>query len=1205
MGENVAVNVDFWGRGEAGSTTSVLCIPSDVTWPDFRLLLKLAFQCEEVIIQYFDEENDAVMIGSQEELEEAMKFGKKTGNTLRVRVTESYPQPTENEQIDGQKLNAEVVAEAAMMDATAGGEAQKGEMKDIALAINFTAAQNETEETGETMHTDDSGSSPSSPTEASLAKRHRVKGYYSRLARDVGCMRGKIVRTCGNRMQRHLPSSQYDSESGEQSPVSDMSDILAPPPPMWFQQYMDKFKKDVSGEIADRVARRTVRQILGGLDGAVIHSVQGTSGRPAPAVLPDPGPGADGQGQAIYCHTGIICDCCDQTIVGNRYKCGNCDDYDLCEQCESIDGIHDPTHVFIKIKRPAVTAGRKKGQMQPLLRKSLYSPEEADDEDKMKEAKKLERMQERDARLAERCRRREEKQEEKLKKKEEKLKRRHEHQRDVPHKKERLDLPKYRLKDRLDARFIRDETIADATQMPPGTKFTKKWLMKNTGNSAWDRDTKLCFLWGNLPPTAARNAVPHLQPQEEGTLLVELVAPEEPGVYQNHWRLQRGYSFGHRVWCSIVVQQRSVLEPVSQTVSELCEIVTNASAASEAEPGIRRREVKCTEDDGSESWQCPFCPGTVAYKHSQPLVSHLLRQHGELMGDPVLSEIYDQPSEACVRIQPASEQAEAPAAVQCPFCPTSLVSTNLFRLHLTSKHPDMMAEMVETEKESGEARKGLDTHHSDVRTDGQNDETEEQQPEAAAADQIERNVESGETTVCNTDRQVLSPCKELLSFEMLEISEGQGQKIPHASQTATPNNTPLDMSPPKSPIPELDLAAACRLSNSSSLELVPESPAGENDLDLMSALVQERMAALGLKPGLGECEIDIESISSCSDESDATENDFFIVPLPECFNTSIPLTRSVISPGATYGSASNTVSDCSSERSVDDMLTTSNTIPMKPLTPAVALQPEVKIENEEQSFSDASEDDEVADGETGTITEGVKRIELNGETGSIVDAVAQIDLSDDELYEAAGPELVVPEHDVKTERVENDETGEMVAKESDVAEGQVPVVNQEPQERSEEGAEGPDTSGDDQGRNHAGAGFMHTAIGMASVAATQAYHTAKDVFQTLQANNKFVPPKSDWKPPQDNWTPQKSEWNPPKNDWTPLQSTWTAPQSAWTPPQSEPVPKESSPLDQLVEMGFANRDVNRQLLEKHNGNLEKVVSELLQQGENDWHVHRH
>lgn len=47
-----------------------------------------------------------------------------------------------------------------------------------------------------------------------------------------------------------------------------------------------------------------------------------------------------------------ICDNCDERIVGIRYKCGNCADYDLCQSCEKHDGVHDSTHLFIKIRAP-------------------------------------------------------------------------------------------------------------------------------------------------------------------------------------------------------------------------------------------------------------------------------------------------------------------------------------------------------------------------------------------------------------------------------------------------------------------------------------------------------------------------------------------------------------------------------------------------------------------------------------------------------------------------------------------------------------------------------------------------------------------------------------------------------------------------------------------------------------------------------------
>ncbi|KAI4272081.1 MAG: hypothetical protein LQ337_005558 [Flavoplaca oasis] len=54
-----------------------------------------------------------------------------------------------------------------------------------------------------------------------------------------------------------------------------------------------------------------------------------------------------------FVHRGVNCNSCNaMPIRGIRYRCSNCPDYDLCEQCESMQ-IHDKTHIFYKVRIPA------------------------------------------------------------------------------------------------------------------------------------------------------------------------------------------------------------------------------------------------------------------------------------------------------------------------------------------------------------------------------------------------------------------------------------------------------------------------------------------------------------------------------------------------------------------------------------------------------------------------------------------------------------------------------------------------------------------------------------------------------------------------------------------------------------------------------------------------------------------------------------
>jgi len=55
---------------------------------------------------------------------------------------------------------------------------------------------------------------------------------------------------------------------------------------------------------------------------------------------------------------GAMCDGCNVQIRGIRYKCKTCPDYDLCEKCFDIKGVHVPAeHQFEKILKPTGRSG--------------------------------------------------------------------------------------------------------------------------------------------------------------------------------------------------------------------------------------------------------------------------------------------------------------------------------------------------------------------------------------------------------------------------------------------------------------------------------------------------------------------------------------------------------------------------------------------------------------------------------------------------------------------------------------------------------------------------------------------------------------------------------------------------------------------------------------------------------------------------------
>ncbi|XP_014362884.2 sequestosome-1 isoform X1 [Papilio machaon] len=57
---------------------------------------------------------------------------------------------------------------------------------------------------------------------------------------------------------------------------------------------------------------------------------------------------ATGDKNAAHC--GVICDVCDVPVVGFRYKCTTCVDYDLCSKCEAAG--HHSEHIMVRLPMP-------------------------------------------------------------------------------------------------------------------------------------------------------------------------------------------------------------------------------------------------------------------------------------------------------------------------------------------------------------------------------------------------------------------------------------------------------------------------------------------------------------------------------------------------------------------------------------------------------------------------------------------------------------------------------------------------------------------------------------------------------------------------------------------------------------------------------------------------------------------------------------
>jgi hypothetical protein len=115
-----------------------------------------------------------------------------------------------------------------------------------------------------------------------------------------------------------------------------------------------------------------------------------------------------------------------------------------------------------------------------------------------------------------------------------------------------------------------DITIQDNTIMYPGQAFTKVWRLLNSGRCKWTTDYSVEWFSGEvLSDTRAVSLGTEVASGDSVDIIVDMVAPLQPGTYQSNWKLRAsgkewfgiGPNGDQVFWVRIVVVQIDTATP--------------------------------------------------------------------------------------------------------------------------------------------------------------------------------------------------------------------------------------------------------------------------------------------------------------------------------------------------------------------------------------------------------------------------------------------------------------------------------------------------------------------------------------------------------------------------------------------------------------------------------------------------------------------
>jgi len=431
---------------------------------------------------------------------------------------------------------------------------------------------------------------------------------------------------------------------------------------------------------------------------------------------------------------------------------------------------------------------------------------------------------------------------------------------------------------------------------------------------------------------------------------------------------------------------------------------------------------------------------------------------------------------------------------------------------------------------------------------------------------------------------------DLLTVEDLLSAELNPRELNGTSLTV-PSNTPLADTPPRTPMvmEALEPDLASQIDGPADASLTTDGPDFLN-MAVMADLVHKKMSDLVTAGGDYDY-VDADGDSDSSNYSD----DFYIVPVPDCFNPNLP-PRKEASTTVVIKKPAGARGSCSF-KSVDEMLRTSSCLASAPLLSPKCCFSTGSLDNEPSEQDNGQLEDDGLGEEEDVDPEPIvlpAKVETGTASSNREPAAEPADQEDETQPETAA---VVDENSNVEVDVNQNETDRYVQEDNEQPEAQQTHESrdndQEPEEERAEAEEGTFASG-----------VEASTLKLMSTVFSFVAKTAKDVFYTLQDKNSYIPPRSDWTPPQNQWTPSQNQWTPtPANTWTPPQQpTWSPPAPQWTAPTTSPSDPEaegqSSPMDQLIAMGFADRQLNQQLLLSSDNNIETVVQKLVEMSGN-------